>query len=296
MIYDEISANKRKSVFLIFVFILFISLLGYIIGLYYGNPYAGIILTGVFGFFYAIIAYFAGKNIVLTLSSAKEATKKDHAFLLNTVEGLSLAAGIPKPKVYVIDDTAINAFATGNSPKNAAITVTTGALAKLNRTELEGVLGHEMSHIKNYDIRFMLLVIVLIGILTLLSDFFLRSMIFGGRRDDDRKGEGGAIILVIGIVLAILSPIIAQFVQLAISRKREYLADASGALLTRYPQGLANALKKIRDDKDPFVDTANRATASLYISNPLRKSAKTIDSWFSTHPPLEDRINRLEKM
>jgi len=206
------------------------------------------------------------------------------------VENLSITAGIPKPKIFLIDDSAPNAFATGRDPKHAAIAVTSGLLEKLNKNELEGVLAHELSHIGNYDIRLMTIVVVLYGIIALVSDFFLRSLWFRGR---DRDSQGQAIFMLIGIVLAILAPIAALLIQLAISRKREYLADASGALLTRYPEGLASALEKISRDHEP-LEVANRATAHLYITNPFK--GQSITTLFSTHPPAEDRIKKLEEM
>jgi heat shock protein HtpX len=199
------------------------------------------------------------------------------------------------PKVYVIDDSALNAFATGRDPENSAIVVTTGLLKKMNRQELEGVIAHEMSHIKNYDIRVMMLASVLVGVLTLLSDVMLRSVLWGGGRDRDRGG-GSIILIVIGLALVILSPLIGYLTQLAISRRREYLADAEGAMLTRYPPGLASALRKIAKDPDPLVDNANRATAHLFISTPFRKRTDFFTNLFSTHPPIEERIRRLEAM
>ncbi|KHO54021.1 MAG: heat shock protein HtpX [archaeon GW2011_AR18] len=197
------------------------------------------------------------------------------------------------PKVYVINDTAINAFATGRDYKHASVTVTTGALEKLNRQELEGVIGHELSHIKNYDVRVMMLTTILVGVLVLLSDFMLRSFIFGNK---DRENRVHPALIIVALALAILTPIIGELMKLAISRKREYLADANGALLTRYPEGLASALKKIRDDKEPLVEAANKATASLWIENPLRNRKAWLKGLFQTHPPIEERIKRLENM
>jgi heat shock protein HtpX len=296
MIYEEISSNKRKSYFLIFVFFILIIALGMVFGLYFNSIYAGAILAGIISGVYFLISYYAGDQMILAVSRARPVEKKDYPHLYNTVEGLSIAAGVPMPKVYVINDTAINAFATGRDPQHASITVTEGAVKKLNRQELEGVVGHEMSHIKNFDIRLMMLTAVLIGVTVLLSDIILRSFIYG-RRDRDREGGNITVIfIVIGLILAILAPLIAKIIQLAVSRKREYLADANGALLTRYPQGLADALKKIKNDKDPLVDSANKSTAHLYIANPLRNIKGTFNSLFSTHPPIDDRIKRLEAM
>jgi len=296
--YQEIASNKWKSVLLIGIFLILITVLGIALGAWYGSPYSGIFLALVAGGIYFLFSYYGGAETILTMTGAKEATKPEYTYLINTVEGLTLAAGLPKvPKVYVIDDSALNAFATGRDPEHSYIAVTTGLLKKLNKLELEGVLAHELSHIKNYDIRVMMLTSVLIGITVLLSDFLLRSFLFG--RSDNREGGGQLqiIMIVAGLVLAILAPFIGMLIQLAVSRKREFLADASGALLTRYPQGLADALRKIKGDPDPLVDHANRATAHLFISTPFRKQGK---SWwmslFSTHPDIDERIRRLEGM
>ena len=294
-IYEEISSNVRKSYLLLFLFFVIIALLGYALGALYGNPYIGLTLAFIISFFYTLFSYFAGDSVILTMNGAKEASKQQFPHLVNTVEGLAIAAGIPTPKIYVIDDTAINAFATGRDPKHASVTVTTGCLQRLKRDELEGVLGHEMSHIKNYDVRYMMLVVMLVGITLLLSDIFLRSMWYGGGRRDNRRNSG-AILIILGLALAIISPIIVRLVQLAISRRREFLADASGALLTRYPPGLASALKKIRDDKEPLVEAADRSSAHLYIENPLAKVRERRVNLWSTHPDINERIHRLEKM
>ena len=292
--YDEIASNKRKTYVLIFLFFVFIVLLGYVLGSIYSNPLFGLSLAFIISFFYMLFSLFAGDSVILTLNSAKPADPKHYPHLVNTVEGLAIAAGIPTPKIYVIDDTAINAFATGRDPKHAAVTVTTGTLQRLKRDELEGVLAHELSHIKNYDIRYMLVVVMMVGITLVLSDFLLRSLwMRGGGRDDSK---GNAILIIIGLALAILAPIAVRLIQLAVSRQREYLADASGAMLTRYPPGLANALKKIRDDKEPLVEAADRSTAHLYIENPLHKTRKKFSSLWSTHPDINTRIQRLEKM
>jgi heat shock protein HtpX len=295
-LHDEVAANKRKSYLLVFIFILVIAFLGYIIGFINGFPYGGLIFAVMVSIVMFLVQYYAGDSMILSMSGAHEANRKDHAFYLNTVEGLAIAAGIPQPKAYVIEEESINAFATGRDPQHASVTVTTGALRKLNRQELEGVIGHEMSHIKNYDIRLMMLTAVMVGITALLSDMILRSFIYG-RGNRDSKGGGAMLILIaVGLVFAVLSPLIAQLIKLAIGRKREYLADANGALLTRYPQGLANALKKIQNDNDKLVDSANKATAHLYIENPLRQYKGFVNNMFSTHPPIDDRIKRLEAM
>jgi heat shock protein HtpX len=257
------------------------------------GPWFGVILATIVGGIYFLIAWFSGSNMILSMTGAKPVLKKEYPYLYHSVEALAIAAGVPTPKIFVIDDSALNAFATGRDPENSAICVTTGLLAKLNRQELEGVIAHEMAHIKNYDIRVMMLASVLVGVLTLLSDFMLRGVLFGGK-DNDRGGN--AIILVIGLILVIISPIIGYMTQLAISRRREYLADATGAMLTRYPPGLASALKKIAKDPDPLVDNANRATAHLFISTPFRKTQGFVTGLFATHPPIEERIKRLEEM
>jgi len=298
-IYEEINSNKRRSYILIFCFLIFIIFLGLLIGVFYGNLYFGIILALVIGTIYFLISYYGGANAILTMTRAKEAKKPEYAHLINTIEGLSIAAGLAKPpKVYVIEDDALNAFATGRDPEHSAITVTTGLLKKLNRLELEGVIAHEMSHIKNFDIRVMMLAAVMVGMTVLLSDFLLRSFLWGrgGSRDKD-SNQLTIVFILVGLALAILSPFIGEAIKLAISRKREYLADASGAILTRYPKGLADALKKIKEDPDPLVDHANKATAHLFISTPFRKSKGSfMQKIFSTHPPIDERIARLEKM
>jgi len=295
-VYNQISSNKRNSVFLITLFLIIIIFLGYALGLLYGNPSVGVIVAVVISCTFALISYFQGDKTILSMSGAKPASKLKYPHLVHTIEGLAIAAGIPTPKIYVIEDSAINAFATGRNPEHAAVTVTTGCLTRLNRTELEGVIGHEMSHIKNYDIRMMMLTVMLVGIVVLLSDILLRSFIYGRGRKSSSKGNIGVILLIVGLVLAILAPFFALLIKLAVSRKREYLADASGAMITRYPSGLANALKKIRDDKEPLVEAANKATAHLFISNPLRRFKGRVNKLFASHPDINDRIRRLENM
>lgn len=294
--YDQISANKRRTYLLVFLFIALVTFLGYVLGLVYGNSYFGLIMALIVGLLYFLFSYYAGASTILSMTRAKEATKPEYTNLINTVEGLAIAAGLPKPpKVYVIDDSALNAFATGRNPEHSVIAVTTGLLKKMNKLELEGVLAHEMSHIKNYDIRVMMLAAVMVGITVLLSDFLLRSFWYSGHGDRRDKG-GGALLLLVAVALAILAPLIGELIKLAISRKREFLADASGAMLTRYPKGLADALHKIKNDPDPLVDYANKATAHLFISTPFRKSHSALQNLFSTHPPLDERIKRLEGM
>ena len=266
--------------------------------MFWGNAYGGLILATVVGGVYFLFSYYSGDSMILTMTGAKEAKKPEYAHLINVVEGMTIAAGLrAMPKVYVIDDTALNAFATGRSPDNSSIAVTTGLLKKLNKLELEGVIAHEMSHIKNYDIRVMMLASVMVGLSVLLSDFLLRSFLWG-RGDNDRdSGQLTIVFIIAGLVLAIFAPLIGELMKLAISRKREFLADASGAMLTRYPKGLADALRKIKNDPDPLVDRANKATAHLFISSPFRKEKKSfMQNLFSTHPDIDERIRKLEEM
>lgn len=293
--YTQIGRNKTYSVLLIFVFLLIIIGAGFLFSQIYGNP-EFLFFAVIFSTVSAFISYYYSDRITLSLSHAHPVDLKSHPELYRLVENLSIAAGLPMPRLYVINDTALNAFATGRNPKNAVVCVTTGLLERLNQSELEGVLAHELSHIGNYDIRFMTLVVVLVGTITLLADWMLRASMFGGRR---RNEEGGNALVFIGLALAILSPIIATLIKLAVSRKREYLADASGALLTRYPEGLASALEKIANDKEP-LEAANKATAHLYISNPLKNHGHDSAGWFAgmfnTHPPIQERIKRLREM
>lgn len=295
--FDEVRNNTWKSLFLFFIFLLLIAGLGLLVGLIWGNLYFGLILALVFGFAYGLIAYFAGGNMLMALAGAKPVTKKEYPYLYHTVEGLALAAGVPTPKAYVIDDPAPNAFATGRDPEHGAVAVTTGLLQKLNREELEGVLAHEIAHIRYYDIRSMMIAAVMVGVIILLSDFMLRSFIFGGMSSGGGGNRGGGaqlIFILIGVALAILAPLIGEIIRLSISRKREYAADAGAAVLTRNPRGLANALRKISKDPNELRNT-NKATAHLYISTPFRKKG-FMRGLFSTHPPVEERIKRLEAM
>lgn len=297
-LYEEISSNKWKTVLLFFLFFLLIMGIGLVFDALFGLGYMGLFLAFFITIIWSLVSYFSGDKVVLAISGAKPANKKEHAYLVNTVEGLSIAAGLPMPNVYVMQDNAINAFATGRDPKHSSVAVTTGALEKLNREELEGVLAHELSHIKNFDIRTMLFAAVLVGIVGVMSDFLLRSFRFGGgSRDRDNGGSIQLVFIAVGLVLAILAPLIANLIKLAISRKREYLADASGAMLTRYPKGLANALRKIGKE-DVTVKNATNATAHLYIASPFKKGGlfSFVTKLFSTHPPLEDRIRKLETM
>jgi len=298
-IYEHISANRRRTWLLMFLFVFFVAGLAELVALVLGGGYiAGLIVLILAGLFVAI-SYYSASSLVLSMSQAKEVKHDENPDLYHIVENLCIGSGLPMPKVYVIEDTAPNAFATGRDPQHARVVVTSGLLQKLDRLELEGVIAHELSHIKNYDIRLMTLVVVLVGLAALLADFLLRFTWFGtGRRPSNRgrgEGMGGALILAVAVLAAILAPLAAQFMRFAVSRGREYLADASGALLTRYPEGLARALEKIVADKEP-LEVANKATAHLYIANPLKGHESWANNLFSSHPPIEERIRRLRAM
>src|SRR3989344_3951924 len=298
--YTQVSSNRFKTWLIMFLFATFITFIVYVFtqALGFRGPSAlgfsgiALILAGVMN----LITYYNSDKLVMAISQAKQIQKKDNPTLFRTVENLSIASGLPTPKIYIIDDTAPNAFATGRDPNHAAIAFTTGILSKLNKLELEGVTAHELSHVGNYDTRLMSVVSILVGTVALAADFFLR-MSFYSRRDRDREG-GSGIFMVLGIVMAILAPIVAMLIQLAISRKREYLADASGTLITRNPDSLADALLKISKDTEP-LEVANKATAHLYIVNPL-KNRKDAIGWFAglfnTHPPIEERVKKLRAM
>jgi heat shock protein HtpX len=293
-VYEQVEKNKIKSAFIVALFIAFILAVAYVIAQAFGLGDQFMVFAFIFSLFSSGISYFWGDQIVLSLNQARPATRKEFFDFYTVVENLSMADELPTPKIYVIDSPAMNAFATGRDPQHSVVCATTGLLNRLNRTELEGVIGHELSHIKNYDIRLMMIVSILIGTLSILINFASRGMFFGGGRNRDREeGNAGAIFAILGLILIIFAPIIAQLIQLAISRRREYLADASGVKLTRQPQGLIDALKKIANDNVP-LETASTATASLYISNPFK--GNKIASLFSTHPPIEDRIKALEEM
>jgi len=295
-IYSQVSSNNTKTWILMAGFVVFFALVAWILGeaLGYGSGYVG--LAVVFSLLTSVGSYFWGDQLILAMSGAREADRKRDFDLFTVTENLSVAAGLPKPKLYVIDDTAMNAFATGRDPQHAIVVATTGILQRLDRRELEGVIAHELSHIKNYDIRLLLVVGVLVGTIAFVTDWFLRSLWWGGRRNREER-SGGGIFLLVGIVLAILAPILATIIKLAISRQREYLADASGALITRYPEGLARALEKLSKDRE-VLEAATNATAHLYITNPFKD--KNFGAWFAglfdTHPPIEERIKRLRSM
>lgn len=299
-IYDQIDSNKRKTFFFIFGFILFIVLLGWVIGLAFEDPYAFPLIAFGIAAFSAITSYYFSDKMVLAISGAKEIKKSDNPDLYNIVDNLCIGAGLPQPKVYIIDDTAPNAFATGRDPKHAVVAVTVGLLQKLDKPELEAVIAHELTHVGNFDIRLMTIVAVLAGTVVLLSDLCLRwSAWGGGKREEKEGGQAQLILFIVALILLILAPLIAQMIKLAISRKREFLADAGGAMLTRHPEALARALEKLSSDKEP-LEVANKATAHMYIVNPLKEYEGTSRGWFAsmflTHPPVEDRIAALRAM
>jgi len=295
-IYEQADRNKRRSLVIMILFMAFFSLVAYIFGEAsgYGASWVGLAL--IFSGLMSFGSYYWSDKIILTISGARPATKNEYFNFYTVAENLSIGADLPIPKLYVINDSAMNAFATGRDPQHAVICATTGLLEKLNRTELEGVVAHEMSHIKNYDIRLMSVVTVLIGTIALLADWFLRGRRWGGRENGrEDRGSLGAIMLFLAIIMAILAPFIAQLIQLAISRRREFFADASSTMITKYPDGLISALKKLGKDKEP-LEAANRATAHLYIVNPIKgkEIVGKLANLFNTHPPIEERIKALE--
>ncbi len=307
-IYEVQAANKIKSAVIFVFFLVFVFSAVYVLtnafGYYMGYQPGGLgyfgialIISGVSSF----VSYYYSDKIVLGISGARRATPQEDKLFTQVADNLCIGAGIPRPKLFVIEDSAPNAFATGRDPEHAVICATTGLLSKLNRTELEGVIAHELTHVKNYDIRLMSIVSVMVGLVALLGDWFMRSMWWGGgrRRDDREGGDIGAIFMVLGIIFAILSPIIGTLIQLAISRRREFMADAGSVEVTRQPQGLISALKKISADTEP-LEAANKATAHMYIVNPFKgrvnKAVSTFAGLFNTHPPIKDRIAALESM
>jgi heat shock protein HtpX len=296
-IYNEISSNIWKSYLILFLFIVFAGTVAYVIveGAGY-DPSWGVIIF-LFSLVYSFVSYFFSDKMVLATSGAKQIKKHDNPELFNIVENLSIGEGMPMPKVYIMDDPSPNAFATGRDPKHAAVAVTTGILERLKKSELEGVLAHELSHIKNYDTRLLAITAVLVGFIALITDLFMRRLFWGSLGGDRNNRGNNGIFFIIAIVLAILAPIVASLIQLAISRRREFLADASGALLTRYPEGLASALEKISSDPRP-LKTATNATAHLFIVNPFKGKGFSgmLTNLFSTHPPMEERIKILRSM
>ena len=290
--FDQIAANRRRSYLLLFCVVILIVGIGYFLGLYFELGEYAVFPALILALLLAWGSYYHSDKIVLSMSGAEPATKDDEPYLLNALEGLSIAAGLPLPRPYIIEDSAPNAFATGRDPQHAAIAVTSGLLDKLNRLELEGVIAHEMSHIQNYDIRFMTLVTVLVGTVMLLSDGMLRNLRYSRRHGSGKQGNPLALV---GLVFIILSPIVARLMRLALSRQREFLADATAVQLTRYPEGLAAALEKLGADSEP-LEAANKATAHMYIINPLTEHKGWANSLFSTHPSIEERVKRLREM
>ena len=294
--YKQITTNKQKTWALVTFFLAFIIGLGWVFARVYPEYSFVLPAAVIFSILSSWISYFYSDKIVLGISRAKEIKKQDNPYLYRIVENLCITSGLPMPRLYSIDDTAMNAFATGRDPKHAAVAFTKGIIDRLENEELEGVAAHELSHIKNYDTRLQTIVVTLVGVVALMSDFFLRFTWFGGRRRRDEREGGGQVqllLFVIAIVLAILAPIAATLIQLAISRKREFLADADGALLTRFPDGLARALEKISHDTEP-LEVANKATAHLYFANPLKGGG--ISKLFGTPPPIEERVKALRGM
>jgi heat shock protein HtpX len=288
--YSDIAANKRKTVIIMAVFIAFVGVLLWIFDQVWGGGSTGVFYGGLIGAcVYALFTYFAGARMALAVNSAQEIEKRDNPRLWRMVENLAITDGLPMPRVFIMNDPGANAFATGRDPRHSAVCVTTGLLDLMDDKELQGVLAHELSHVKNYDIRVSMIAFALTAVISLLADIMLRLTWFS----DDRR-ENNQLFLVLGIVAAILAPIIATMIQLAISRQREYLADASGALATRYPEGLASALEKLKQGNGGTLKKQNSATAHLFFANPLKKSS--FAGLFSTHPPLDERIERLRTM
>lgn len=290
--YSQVDSNIRKTRVLIALFLGFVIGIGVFMNQYLGYGYETVVIALVVSLFMSWLSYYHSDKIALRSTGAREISKEDNPYVYRMVENLCITAGMPMPKVHVIDSPALNAFATGRDPEHASIAVTTGIVQALENEELEGVIAHELSHVKNYDIRVMTIVVVLVGAISLLADMFFRMHWLGGGRRESRNSGGGALAL-IGIALLILSPLIAELIKLAVSRKREYLADASGSLLTRYPEGLARALEKISQSSET-LKTANAATAHLFISNPFK--GRSFKGLFSTHPPIEERIKKLRGM
>jgi heat shock protein HtpX len=297
--YSQIASNKRKTYFLFIAFFLLIGCLSYlfsiILDMFYGIGVSFVFsIFGIFTIIFAIVSYYNSDKIVTAVSGAKEAPKEQYKQLHNIIEELCIAAGLPKPRIFVINDSAINAFATGRDPQHSVVCVTTGCLTRLNRDQLQGVIAHELSHIQNYDVRTMTMATVLVGLAVMLSDMLVRMFWFGGPRGNSKENNGGmmAIIIVISILAAILTPLIANLIKLSISRKREFIADANAAKITRNPEGLASALEKISQDKE-VLESANKATAHLYIANPLKGQKMMFKNMFSTHPDINERISIL---
>lgn len=298
LIYDRIAANKRTTWFMMAAFVVILTMLAAVMVFALGGDIGILGVVGIGLILYAVVSYWISTSVVLSISGAHEVTKEEEWEFVRRVENLSIGSGLPMPKTWVLEDSAPNAFATGRDPQHSHVVVTRGLLDKLEPAELEGVLAHEMSHIGNYDIRVMTVATVLVGLVALISDLFLRFTFMGaGRRSGsrDKGGGGGVVLLIVALVGAILAPIIAQAIRMAVSRQREYLADASGALLCRNPEALARALEKIAGDHEP-LEAANKATAHMYIYNPLREHMSFLNNMFNTHPPVEERIRLLRSM
>ena len=299
MLFDQIARNKRKTWLLLLVFFLLLGLVGYGVGyLWLGSGFGGLILALVIGFIYAVTMIFQSTNVVMAMNGAREVDEQTAPNLYHVVEDMAMVAQIPMPRVFIVDDPSMNAFATGSSPKNAAVAATTGLLAVMNREELEGVIGHEVSHIRNYDIRISTIAVALASAITMLAGMARNMMFWGGgrrRNDDDRNGSSGLeiILLIISLIAIILAPLAATLVQLAISRQREFLADASSVELTRNPQGMINALLKL-DHSEPMQHHVDDASAALYITDPKKESG--LQKLFYTHPPISERVERLKQM
>ncbi len=298
-IYGHIRTNRVRTFFLFFFFVMLLLAVGYAVGLYMGDPLTGIILTAIVAIIIMLISYYAGQNIVTSMAGARPVTKEEEPYLYHTVEGLSIAAGIPTPRAYIIETDVPNAFAAGRKPEKAVVAVTRGLLNRLNRVELEGVIAHELSHIRNYDVLIATMAVVLAGTIVFISVIARRSLFYGrlmGRRGGGRGGKGQLLVLLVVLALAILAPIFARILQFAISREREYLADASASELTGYPEGLASALEKISKQQVQEGPLNNEALQGLFIINPALKARGSSSSLFATHPPLEQRVNRLREM
>lgn len=295
-VYNQISENKVKTFFIMFFFILIFSSFFFLLGKYFDSPWGYFFLGLFISSISSVASYFYGDRLVLLTTRAKPADKKTYFNFYTVAENLSVASGLPKPALYVINDPSPNAFATGRDPEHAVVCATTGLLQIMDRTELEGVIAHEMSHIKNFDILLASIVAVLVGTLALVSDWVIRSMWWGRSSNDDNRNNRNPIFFILLLISLVLTPIIATIIQLAISRRREYLADASAVLLTRYPEGLARALEKLKQNTHP-LNRATSSTAHLFIDNPFKKkSSSFFVNLFSTHPPIEDRIRILESM
>jgi len=305
--YEHIAKNRAKTILIIIGFVFFLSLIGYFVGMYFDYRYgmgtiysvALMLIALAIALFASIGSYYLSDRIVLSMTGARPVSREDDPRLYYMVEGLSIAAGVPMPAIYIIYDQGMNAFATGRNPKKGVIVFTRGLLESLNDEELKGVISHELAHIKNYDILLGTIIVVLVGIVSIIANIMTRLLFFGGRGRRSTKGSGGGIIMivvmVIGVLFIIISPVVAMIIRMAISRNREYLADSTGALISRYPPGLANALKKISSNSE--VKTASSATAHLFISNPLGKKSRVMfKSLFNSHPPVKERIERLNEM